>query len=278
VGDLFAGSRRIEQPCEAIGHRRFREGRAGAAHRTAGDGAIGPAATGTRKRARTSAALRAFSEIHESRVTYYLVYATEYLLTSEGTEIRQNRHFAAIEAGMSALADDGRAAEPFLCGVLGAAGRAARQLRRAQGLNVCRYGTHGSASRASRTGLYTVPFFSRRAQRPRCGASAWSCIERRAASDFLQPVDGQMLSGLGGKSDWCRAWGARMPSGRVGGGFLMAHTSLSTCSRRSAACRGNPYAPGSSTTNTPGGQYARPKPRHPVALSPQPAEHLFHHG
>src|SRR5216684_2470572 len=29
----------------------------------------------------TSAALRAFSEIHESRVTYYLVYATEYLLT-----------------------------------------------------------------------------------------------------------------------------------------------------------------------------------------------------
>src|SRR6202030_4760163 len=55
----------------------------------------------------TSAALRAFSEIHESRVTYYLVYATEYLLTSEGTEIRQNRHFAAIEAGMSALGDDG---------------------------------------------------------------------------------------------------------------------------------------------------------------------------
>src|SRR6201981_4045138 len=30
----------------------------------------------------TSAALRSFSEIHESRVTYYLVYATEYLLTS----------------------------------------------------------------------------------------------------------------------------------------------------------------------------------------------------
>src|SRR5712664_2229503 len=55
----------------------------------------------------TSATLRAFSEIHESRVTYYLVYATEYLLTSEGTEIRKNRHFAAIEAGMNALADDG---------------------------------------------------------------------------------------------------------------------------------------------------------------------------
>ena len=26
-----------------------------------------------------------------SRVTYYLIYTTEYLLTSEGTEIRANR-------------------------------------------------------------------------------------------------------------------------------------------------------------------------------------------
>src|SRR5207248_9427536 len=55
----------------------------------------------------TSAVMRAFSQIHESRVSYYLVYATEYLLTSEGTEIRQNRRFAAIEAGMTAVADDG---------------------------------------------------------------------------------------------------------------------------------------------------------------------------
>src|SRR5438094_10123744 len=55
----------------------------------------------------TSAVMRAFSQIHESRVTYYLVYGTEYLLTSEGTEIRQNRHFAAIEAGVSTFANDG---------------------------------------------------------------------------------------------------------------------------------------------------------------------------
>src|SRR5580692_9190621 len=55
----------------------------------------------------SSRALRAFPQIYESRVTYYLVYATEYLLTSEGTEIRTNRSFAAIEAGMNTLADDG---------------------------------------------------------------------------------------------------------------------------------------------------------------------------
>src|SRR5215475_3127982 len=55
----------------------------------------------------SSGALRAFSELQESRVTYYLVYATEYLLTSEGTEVRQNRSFAAIEAGLNTLAPDG---------------------------------------------------------------------------------------------------------------------------------------------------------------------------
>ncbi len=55
----------------------------------------------------TSGALRAFPDIQESRVTYYLVYATEYLLTSEGTEIRTNRTFVAAEAGLSTLANDG---------------------------------------------------------------------------------------------------------------------------------------------------------------------------
>jgi hypothetical protein len=57
----------------------------------------------------TSAAMRVFPEIQESKVTYYLVYATEYLLTSEGTEIRTNRSFAATEAGLSTLASDGMA-------------------------------------------------------------------------------------------------------------------------------------------------------------------------
>jgi hypothetical protein len=55
----------------------------------------------------SSAALRAFPQIYESRVTYYLVFITEYLLTSEGTEVRANHSFAAIESGLSSLADDG---------------------------------------------------------------------------------------------------------------------------------------------------------------------------
>src|SRR6266852_5054421 len=55
----------------------------------------------------SSATLRLFPNIYESRVTYYLVYATEYLLTSEGTEIRTNRTYEAVEGGMNTLAGDG---------------------------------------------------------------------------------------------------------------------------------------------------------------------------
>src|SRR5207245_11149435 len=49
----------------------------------------------------TSAVMRAFSEFHESRVTYYLVYATEYLLTSQRTAARHNRRRASTEARMT---------------------------------------------------------------------------------------------------------------------------------------------------------------------------------
>jgi hypothetical protein len=55
----------------------------------------------------SSSALREFPQLYESRVTYYLVYATEYLVTSEGTEIRTNRAFASVEAALDTLADDG---------------------------------------------------------------------------------------------------------------------------------------------------------------------------
>jgi predicted Zn-dependent protease len=54
-----------------------------------------------------SNAVRGNPELKDSRVTYYLIYTTYYLLTSEGTQIRVSRSFAAIEGGMDALADDG---------------------------------------------------------------------------------------------------------------------------------------------------------------------------
>src|ERR1019366_218756 len=61
-----------------------------------------------------SAALRAFPQLHSSRVTYRLIYTTSYLLNSEGTKIRANRSLAAIEASLETESDDGMALHNFL--------------------------------------------------------------------------------------------------------------------------------------------------------------------
>src|ERR1700722_4629253 len=47
-----------------------------------------------------SLVLRSVPQINGSRVTYYLVYQTYYLLNSEGTEIRIPHSLAAVEAGI----------------------------------------------------------------------------------------------------------------------------------------------------------------------------------
>jgi predicted Zn-dependent protease len=55
----------------------------------------------------TSAAFRGYPELYSSRVVYYLVTMTSYLMTSEGTQVRTGRTLAAIEAGADTQTDDG---------------------------------------------------------------------------------------------------------------------------------------------------------------------------
>ena len=54
-----------------------------------------------------SAALKNFPELYGTRVSYSLIYATSYLMTSEGTLLRTSHSLAAIEAALAADADDG---------------------------------------------------------------------------------------------------------------------------------------------------------------------------
>ena len=61
----------------------------------------------------SSAALRSVSGNTGIACDLLFGYATEYLLTSEGTEIRANRSFAAVEAGLSTLANDGMQVNHF---------------------------------------------------------------------------------------------------------------------------------------------------------------------
>jgi predicted Zn-dependent protease len=51
--------------------------------------------------------LKGFPQLYGNRVNYYLVYATTYRMTSEGTLIRSTRHLAAVEAAVDTQAEDG---------------------------------------------------------------------------------------------------------------------------------------------------------------------------
>ena len=55
----------------------------------------------------SSTALADFPAIYGTRVSYSIIYATTYLMTSEGTLIRASRSLAAVEAALDTQADDG---------------------------------------------------------------------------------------------------------------------------------------------------------------------------
>jgi TldD protein len=158
----------------------------------------------------TSAALRAFPQIYEGRVTYYLVYATEYLVTSEGTEIRSNRSFAAIESGMNALADDGMPINHMYSTYATKPADLPAPDAVRKGLNVA--GTELVALRAAPAAQdYTGPvLFEARAAAPLLAQILGPAVNGARPPVSFTPVMEQLLSGLGGKSDWITRIGARV--------------------------------------------------------------------
>jgi TldD protein len=158
----------------------------------------------------TSAALRAFPQIYESRVTYYLVYATEYLVTSEGTEIRTNRSFAAIESGMNALADDGMPINHFFATYAVHPGDLPTPDAVRKSLNVT--GSELMALRSAPAAPdYTGPvLFAARAAAPLLAQILGPAVNGARPPVSFTPVVEQLLSGLGGKSDWITRIGARV--------------------------------------------------------------------
>ena len=154
--------------------------------------------------------MRAFPQIYESRVTYYLVYATEYLMTSEGTEIRQNRSYAAIEAGLNALADDGVPLNHFYATYARTPADLPNIDAIRKGLNVT--GSELMALRAAPTAQdYTGPvLFEARAAAPLLAQILGPAVNGSRPPVSFTPVMEQMLSGLGGKSDWVGRLGSRV--------------------------------------------------------------------
>jgi hypothetical protein len=60
-----------------------------------------------------SAALKNYPQLYGSRVNYYLIYVTDYLMNSEGTAIRTSHSIAAVEASLDTQADDGMPLHDF---------------------------------------------------------------------------------------------------------------------------------------------------------------------
>jgi TldD protein len=56
---------------------------------------------------KASEVLKDFPQLNGSRVNYYMVYVTYYLMNSEGTTLRTTRSLAGIEAALDTQADDG---------------------------------------------------------------------------------------------------------------------------------------------------------------------------
>jgi TldD protein len=165
----------------------------------------------------SSATLRLFPDIYESRVTYYLVYATEYLLTSEGTEIRTNHTYAAVEGGMDTLANDGMPLSHLYASY-------APKPADLPSVDAVRKGLNVSASElmalraAPPAQDYTGPvLFEARAAAPLLAQVLGPAMNGSRPPLAFQPVVEQMLSGLGGKSDW---------SGRIGSRVLPPTVSL----------------------------------------------------
>jgi TldD protein len=158
----------------------------------------------------SSATLRVFPEIYESRVTYYLVYATEYLLTSEGTEIRTNRTFAAVESGMNTLANDGMPLNHLYSAYAPKPGDLPNVDAVRKGLNVA--GSELMALRAAQPAQdYTGPvLFEARAAAPLLAQVLGPAINGSRPPVSFQPVVEQLLGNLGGKSDWAGRIGARV--------------------------------------------------------------------
>jgi len=164
-----------------------------------------------------SSALRAFPQIYESRVTYYLVYTTEYYLTSEGTEVRTNHSYAAIEAGMNALADDGMQVSNYYSTYAPRPGDLPPADVVRKNLNVA--GSELMAMRvAPPASDYTGPvLFESRAAAALLAQVLGPSLSGARPPVAFQPVVDQLMSSLGARSDW---------SGKVNSRVLPATVTL----------------------------------------------------
>jgi predicted Zn-dependent protease len=164
-----------------------------------------------------SAALLNFPKLNATRVNYYMVYYTYYLMNSEGTTIRTSRSLAAIEAAVDTTADDGMPLHDFYAVYVAKPSDLPDPVTVGKGL--AQTGMELSALRQSPI----VPDFTGPVlfEGPASGAMlaqalAPSLSGARPALSTLAAFD-EIIERMGGRSEW---------SGRVGTRVLPASMSL----------------------------------------------------
>jgi len=165
----------------------------------------------------SSAALRVFPTMYGSRVTYYMIYLTQYLMTSEGAEIRTSRSLAAIEAGMETQSDDGMPLHNFFANYalrpadLPAAATVKQALERS--------GQKLMELRAAQPAQdYTGPvLIEAPAAGSLLGQVLGPSVNGARPPVAMVPMYEQILNTMGGRSDWAGRVGARVlpPSASV---------------------------------------------------------------
>jgi TldD protein len=157
-----------------------------------------------------SAILKNYPELYNSRVTYHLIYATSYIVTTEGTQIRTSRSLAAIEASLGTQADDGMPLHNFLAVYANRpaqlpAAEAVRQQLDAKGKEVA----------ALRTAPTVKDYDGPMLFEARAAGSLLAQLLAPSVSGARPPLSmntrfEQMMQALGGRSEWMGRIGQRV--------------------------------------------------------------------
>jgi TldD protein len=164
-----------------------------------------------------SAALLKFPQLNATRVNYYLVYFTYYLMNTEGTIIRSSRNLAAIEAALDTTAGDGMPLHNFYAVYVAKPGDLPDPAT--VGKSLAQAGTELAALRQSPiVSDFTGPVLFQ-------GAASGALLAQALAPSIsgsrpplsTMPAFDEMMQRMGGRSEW---------SGRVGTRVLPVGMSL----------------------------------------------------
>ena len=157
-----------------------------------------------------SAVLKNFEQVDGSRLNYYLVYVTSYLMTSEGTSIRSSQSLAGIEGSLDTHAEDGMELHNYYASYAGKPAELPDAATVGKGL--AQAGTQLMELRSSPLAPdFTGPILF---DAPAAGAMLAQILPPSLSGArpplSMAPQFDQLMERMGGRSEWTGRVGARV--------------------------------------------------------------------